>query len=270
MGRSTTLMAPGAILILLLAFTSFASGAASQASTPASATTALAGDPVCGETILIPAGTFLMGISRPHPDDEGPQHDVYLQAYRIDRCAVTNDEYRQCVAAGACSEPADLRAFADPGFGDHPVVFISWYNARVYCRWLGKRLPTEAEWEKAARGDDGRSFPWGNEMLRDRLNADNRFGGTTRVGSFPSGASAYGVLDMAGNVWEWVDDWFVPYPGSTFHSDLFGQKYKVVRGGSWNHPAEDARTFHRDIAHPGRTIRVVGFRCAVSSGSSSQ
>jgi formylglycine-generating enzyme required for sulfatase activity len=86
------------------------------------------------------------------------------------------------------------------------------------------------------------------------------------VGSFPSGASPYGALDMAGNVWEWVDDWFEPYPGSTFRSDLFGQKYKVVRGGSWNHPAEDARTFHRDVAHPARAIRVVGFRCAAPAG----
>jgi len=250
MDRSRIRIAPSVILILL-ALTSLVPGTTSHD---------------CGETVLIPAGTFLMGILRPYPNDEGPQHDVYLQAYRIDRCEVTNAEYRQCVVAGACSEPADLRPYADPGFADHPVVFVTWYNARDYCRWRGKRLPTEAEWEKAARGDDGRSFPWGNVLLRDRLNADNRFGGTTRVGSFPSGASPYGALDMAGNVWEWVDDWFEPYPGSTFRSDLFGQKYKVVRGGSWNHPAEDARTFHRDVAHPARAIRVVGFRCAAPAG----
>ena len=250
MDRSRIRIAPSVILILL-ALTSLVRGTTSQS---------------CGETVLIPAGTFLMGLSGPYPDDEGPQHDVYLQAYRIDLCEVTNAEYRQCVVAGACSEPAELRRYADPEFADHPVVFVTWYNARGYCSWRGKRLPTEAEWEKAARGDDGRSFPWGTVLLRDRLNADNRFGGTTRVGSFPSGASPYGVLDMAGNVWEWVDDWYEPYPGSTFRSDLFGKKYKVVRGGSWNHPAEDARTFHRDIAHPARAIRVVGFRCAAPPG----
>jgi formylglycine-generating enzyme required for sulfatase activity len=218
------------------------------------------------EMVLIPAGTFIMGISRAHPDDEGPQHDVYLKAYWIDRYEVTNTGYRQCVAAGACSEPADLHSYDDPRFANHPVVFVTWYNARDYCRRHGKRLPTEPEWEKAARGGDGRSYPWGNELLRDRLNADNRLGGTSRVGSYPLGASPYGVLDMAGNVWEWVDDWYEPYPGSTFRSELFGQKYKVVRGGSWNHPAEDARTSHRDIAHPARAIGVVGFRCAASAG----
>jgi formylglycine-generating enzyme required for sulfatase activity len=215
-----------------------------------------------GEMVPIPTGTFLMGISRNQPDDEGPEHEVYLEAYRIDRYEVTNAGYRRCVAAGACSEPADLRYYDDPRYATHPVVFVTWYNARDYCRWRGRRLPTEAEWEKAARGDDGRSYPWGNERLGDRLNAGNGLGGTTPVGSFPSGASPYGVLDMAGNVWEWVGDWYEAYPGSTFRSDLLGQKYKVVRGGSWNHPVEDARTFHRDIAHPGRAIGVVGLRCA--------
>ncbi len=218
-----------------------------------------------GEMVLIPAGAFLMGISRDHPDDEGPQQEVYLGAYWIDRYEVTNAGYRQCVATGACSEPADLRYYDDPRYATHPVVFVTWYNARDYCRWSGQRLPTEAAWEKAARGGDGRSYPWGNERIGDRLNADNRLGGTTPVGNYPSGASPYGVLDMAGNVWEWVDDWYGAYPGSTFRSDLFGQKYKVVRGGSWNHPTEDARTFHRDIAHPARAIGVVGFRCTASA-----
>ena len=109
MDRSRIRIAPSVILILL-ALTSLVPGTTSHD---------------CGETVLIPAGTFLMGILRPYPNDEGPQHDVYLQAYRIDRCEVTNAEYRQCVVAGACSEPADLRPYADPGFADHPVVFVT-------------------------------------------------------------------------------------------------------------------------------------------------
>ncbi len=216
------------------------------------------------DMVFIPAGTFSMGISGNYPEDEGPQHDVNLSAFWIDRYEATNAEYRQCVTADVCPEPADLRYYGDRGFANHPVVFVTWYNARDYCEWRQKRLPTEAEWERAARGGDGRSYPWGNQLLRDRLNADNRVGGTSPVGSYPSGASPYGALDMAGNVWEWVADWYEPYPGSTLRSDLFGQKYKVVRGGSWNHPAEDALTFHRDIAHPARAIGVVGFRCTVS------
>ena len=217
--------------------------------------------------VFVPAGSFVMGVSRARPDDEGPRHKVRLEAYWIDRYEVTNAQYHSCVRVGACSEPQDLRYYADPSFADHPAVYVTWYDARDYCQWLGGRLPTEAEWEKAARGGAGLLYPWGNELLRDRLNADGRVGGTSRVGCYPAGASPYGALDMAGNVWEWVADWYGPYPGSTFHSDLFGHKYKVVRGGSWNHPAEDARTDHRDIAHPSRALRVVGFRCAASAGS---
>lgn len=205
-----------------------------------------------------------MGITRPRPDDEGPEQRIALKTYWIDRHEVTNADYRRCVEVGRCPEPADLRFYGEPRLANHPVVFVSWYAARDYCHWRGARLPSEAEWEKAARGEGGRTYPWGDELLRDRLNADQRLGGTSPVGSFPEGASPYGAVDVAGNVWEWVDDWYDAYPGSTFRSDLFGQKYKVVRGGSWNHPAEDARTFHRDLAHPARTIGVVGFRCVAS------
>jgi formylglycine-generating enzyme required for sulfatase activity len=216
--------------------------------------------------VRIPAGEFIMGSESAHPDDEGPQHAVFLKEYWIDRVETTNAQYRRCVTSAACSEPADLRFYDDPAMANHPVVFVTWYAARAYCRWRGKRLPAEAEWEKAARGGDGRRYPWGNAPLRDRLNADNRLAGTSPVGSYPWGASPYGLLDMAGNVWEWVDDWYEPYPGSTFRSDLFGRKYKVVRGGSWNHPSEDARTSHRDIASPARAMGVVGFRCGASAG----
>ena len=216
------------------------------------------------DMVWVPSGLLMMGVDRSPPDDEGPLHEVRLDAYWIDRYEVSNAQYQQCVEAGACQEPKDLRFYNDPNFANHPVVYVTWYDASDYCHWLGKRLPAEAEWEKAARGDQGWLYPWGNQLIRNRLNADNRVGSTRPVGSYPEGASPYGALDMAGNVWEWVDEWYEAYPGSAFQNDLFGTKYKVVRGGSWNHPAEDARSDHRDIAHPGRAMGVVGFRCTRS------
>ncbi len=214
------------------------------------------------EMVEVPAGTFTMGADLAPPGDESPLHVVTLPAFWIHRYEVTNADYRRCVQGGHCNEPQDLRFYADADEADHPVVFATWYDAKAYCSWLDERLPTEAEWEKAARGSDGRDYPWGSEPSPDSLNAGLRFEGTLGVGSFPAGGSPYGALDMAGNVWEWTADWYEAYPGSTFRSDLFGKKYKVVRGGSWNHAIQDAQTFHRDIAHPARALAVVGFRCA--------
>jgi len=212
--------------------------------------------------VKIPEGTFIMGINQMKSEDNKPEHEIWLASFWIDIYEVTNIQYRGCVAAGVCNEPEDLRFFDDERFADHPVVYLSWYDASDYCQWQKKRLPTEAEWEKAARGDEGNLYPWGDSLYLDKLNANNQNMGTTPVGNYPAGASPYGVFDMAGNVWEWVEDWYEAYPGSDFQSDLFGHKYKVVRGGSWNHPAEDARSTQRDMAHPERAIRVVGFRCA--------
>ena len=211
---------------------------------------------------MIAAGTFPMGANLPQTGDESPEHNVSLPAFWIDVYEVTNARYRKCVEAGACYEPQDLRFYQDGRYANHPVVFVTWYEADAYCHWLGERLPAEAEWEKAARGSQGPDYPWGSDPSPEKLNAGLRVGGTLPVGSFPEGASPYGALDMAGNVWEWTADWYLPYPGSKFQSDLFGEKYKVVRGGSWNHPIEDARSFHRDIASPARALHVVGFRCA--------
>lgn len=213
--------------------------------------------------VFVPAGAFKMGTNLYQSDaDATPQHIVQLAAFWIDRNEVTNADYRNCVQADACPEPHDLRFYNDPAYANHPAVFVTWYAAQDYCAWAGKRLPTEPEWEKAARGEDAFSFPWGNEFDPKRLNGGNQFDGTTPVGSYPQGASPYGALDMAGNVWDWVADWYAAYPGSSFQSDFYGEKYKIVRGGSWNHPVEDAHSYHRDIASPGRALPVVGFRCA--------
>jgi formylglycine-generating enzyme required for sulfatase activity len=225
---------------------------------------------MAGSMVDVPAGTFRMGANQLPPGDESPEHAADLSSYRIGKYEVTNADYRHCVDAEACGEPQDLRYFGDAGAAAEPVVFITWYQAVAYCAWLHQRLPTEAEWEKAARGTQGLIYPWGGELDPTKLNAGMRYGRLTPVGSFPSGASPYGALDMAGNAWEWTADWYLPYADSTFHSDLFGQKYKVVRGGSWNHPDEDARTFHRDIANPQRALAVVGFRCAADEEESYQ
>jgi formylglycine-generating enzyme required for sulfatase activity len=216
------------------------------------------------DMVFVPGGDFLMGSNLSPRGDESPEHQVFLNDFWIDRLEVTNADYRECVAEGKCSEPTDLRFFSDPTFASHPAVYVTWFQAEAYCTWRGKRLPSEAEWEKAARGTDARAFPWGDDSRPDLLNAGGSTSGTRAVGSYPHGASPYGALDMAGNVWEWVDDWYEAYPGSSYQSDLFGEKYKVVRGGSWNHPIQDARAFHRDIAFPSRALAVVGFRCAAS------
>jgi formylglycine-generating enzyme required for sulfatase activity len=215
--------------------------------------------------VVVPGGHFTMGADLLPPGDESPAHEVNLPTYRIGREEVSNADFRRCVGAGACDEPQDLRYYDGDGAADLPVVFVSWYQAGDYCRWIGGRLPSEAEWEKAARGPAGLRYPWGNRPISQDLNAGMQFAGALPVGNLPEGASPYGALNMAGNVWEWTADWYLPYPGGEFQSALFGQKYKVVRGGSWNHPIQDAQTFHRDIAHPDRALAVVGFRCAADA-----
>jgi formylglycine-generating enzyme required for sulfatase activity len=234
--------------------------------------------------VLVPAGTFVMG-SDVGADDERPRREVYLGAFYIDKYEVTNGEYVEFLNAvedhlercggHVCIDTKDEdpdshilykagRYTVETGYENHPVIKVSWYGAKAYCEYYGKRLPSEAEWEKAARGTDGRVYPWGDKFDAHKANTDYKVGDTTPVGSYPEGISPYGAYDMAGNVWEWVADWYQAYPGSDYRSDFFGQKYKVVRGGSWNHPGDDARCSYRDIAHPARRILVVGFRCTKS------
>jgi len=169
--------------------------------------------------VYVPAGEFIMG-SDEGDSDEQPVHTVYLDAFYIDKYEVTNAQYRRCVEAGAYSLPHSTDRYTDPNYAEYPVVYVDWYQAEAYCRWAGKRLPTEAEWEKAARGTEGRIWPWGNAFDGSKVNScdkncpydyndasvDDGYADTAPVGSYPAGASPCGALDMAGNVWEWVAD----------------------------------------------------------------
>jgi eukaryotic-like serine/threonine-protein kinase len=223
--------------------------------------------------VFIPAGEFLMGAADDDPFaniDEKPRHAVFLDAFWIDKYEVTNAQYKMCVVAGAC--------LPSSGYGDdsqyngdrQPVVGVSWDDAVAYCRWVGGRLPTEAEWEKAARGTDGRIYPWGNDWDPRKVNSEEGgLGRTADVGSYPDGASPYGALDMAGNVWEWVADWFVrPYPSGRQVNPTGPAKGgdKVLRGGYWGDLQFNVRTTARFGDDPIAHGNAIGFRPVVSPG----
>ncbi len=191
--------------------------------------------------VYIPAGWFWMGCSPNDSncgDDEKPYHKVYLSAYFIDKNDVTVDEYTRCVNAGGCTQPitGQYCNWGVSGRGDHPINCVDWNQANTYCQWRGKELPTEAQWEKAARGTNGRIYPWGNEW--DASKACFNQSSTCAVGSYPSGASPYGVMDMAGNVWDWCRDWYDAnyYASSPDHNPTGPDsgRYRVFRGHlSW-------------------------------------
>jgi len=216
--------------------------------------------------VAIPAGEFIMGSE---VEDERPPHVVFVEAFEMDMFEVTNQEFARFVwetgyvtDAEKAGDSMPWRVYAE-GKPNHPVVKVSWNDARAYCEWAGKRLPTEAEWEKAARGTDGRIYPWGNEWDPTRANTkESGHRGTTPVGSFPEGASPYGVMDMAGNVAEWTADWFKAYPGSDWYSPYFGEKYRVIRGGGWFSDRELVRTTERSCSGVELANDDVGFRCA--------
>ena len=231
--------------------------------------------PVDGmKQVYVPAGEFRMGSNK--NNDEQPIHLVYLDAYWIDQTEVTNAMYIQCVAAGACDPPDHTRSdnrrsyYGDVTYDDYPVIYVSWYDAQAYCAWVERRLPTEAEWEKAARGMDGRTYPWGEEISCEKANYayctdDND---TTAVGNYLAGASLYGALDMAGNVAEWVADWYSSsYYASAPYDNPQGPtsgESRILRGGSWNHVSRQVCSAYRDYAKQKRSLFVIGFRCALS------
>ena len=237
--------------------------------------------------ITIPAGDFVMGTDKPQADaQDKPAHHVRLGAYMIDKYLVTNAQYARFVAATGHRPPLDWKNGKIPdGEVMHPVTMVSWFDARSYAAWAKKRLPTEAEWEKAARGTKALRWPWGNRMDASRLNTYYSVGHATDVTAYPSGASPYGVMDMAGNVSQWVQDDYLPYPGSTAPKEVFQgkvavaktpedrelkvvdmvpvkQHYKVLRGGSWKSDPFSTASYHRISQWPNLASDFFGFRCA--------
>ncbi len=257
--------------------------------------------------VYIPAGPFTMGDSadvglaecrkywykpneckRDSYTDEEPAHTVTLDAYYLDQYEVTNARYAECVQAQKCAAPGETKSYTranyygNPQYNDYPVITVDWNQAKAYCEWRGGRLPTEAEWEKAARGTDGRTYPWGNEFDGSRVNFcdknctlewanknyDDGYADTAPVGSYPGGVSPYGVYDLAGNVWEWVNDWYGSgyYGGSPATNPLgpTNGDSRVRRGGGLVGNPSRVRAAGRFGSAPYFKNDVIGFRCARS------
>ena len=237
-------------------------------------------DEVCGEPpgpmVDIPAGCFNMGDHFGEAySDELPVHNVCISAFEMDVHEVTNVEYEDCVFGGGCTEPSSWSSYMRthyyilPAYYEFPVIFVNWYQAEEYCTWAGKRLPTEAEWEYAARGGlAGKRYPWGDTISGTDANywdsGDPWDNDTSEVEYY--GPNGYGLYDMAGNVWEWVNDWYASNyysvsPPNDPPGPLTGA-YRVLRGGSWYGSTGYLRVAYRSGGNPGGVRYYLGFRCA--------
>ena len=246
---------------------------------------------VAADMVLIPAGEFTMGSNESEAKDafelckkyygscqwdwfkiEMPKHKVVLDAYSIDKYEVTNAQYKACVNSGKCTKPSDTKWYDDAGKANHPVVAVDWNQSSAYCKWAGKRLPTEAEWEKASRGVSGNIWPWGNKFdCKKSCNSvpPCKQNSTCAAGSFSSDVSSSGVYDMGGNVWEWVADW---YDGGYYKNSPDKNPkgpgngaYRVLRGGSWYDTVTlpvNLRGAYRINGDPAGRFVSLGFRCA--------
>ncbi len=218
--------------------------------------------------VHIEAGEFIMG-SNERWDDEAPEHIAETGSYWIDLYEVTNEDYKQFVDATGAKPPYHWPDGVIPkGKEKHPVVYVNWFEADAYCKWKGKRLPNEQEWEKASRGTEGFTYPWGHEWSLDKSNNPYKHStGTEPVGSYPEGRSPYGLHDMSGNVWEWVDAFYLPHPGNTVHRAEYGRDKRLLKGGSWFDCLSygcglSAPTFNRSFFTPEVRNNSFGFRCA--------
>jgi formylglycine-generating enzyme required for sulfatase activity len=224
-----------------------------------------------GSMVSIPAGEFTMGSQDGDPD-ERPVHKVHVDAFSMDVYEVTVGQYAAFLQATGFNSPLDWQTMNQPAHQKRPVANVDWADAAAYCKWAGKRLPTEAEWEKAARGTDGRLYPWGNDAPTP-LHSNhgkkewNNHEALAPVGTLEDGKSPYGVYDMAGNVWEWVSDWY----DNNYYKNSPSQNptgpsmggFKVIRGGSWNSNPRNLRSADRYWDPPSfRSLYFPGFRCA--------
>ena len=233
------------------------------------------------QMIHIPAGVFIMGTDAVRSNEsDRPTREIHTNDFWIDKYPVTNAEYARFVSQEKYRPPLNWVDGEIPaGTNDHPVALVSWYNARDYCAWVGKRLPEEVEWEKAARGTDARRWPWGNQMDVSRLNTYYQVGHSTSVREYEHGASSYGVMDMAGNISEWVFDVYKPYSDANAEAIIFHPRedqftkdtgseniersvYRVMRGGSWKSDPFSTESYHRNYSLPNMASDFYGFRCA--------
>jgi len=213
--------------------------------------------------VYVPAGDFTMGTNIGF-DYEFPEHKVFLEGFHIDKYEVSNMQYKRFIDYTGHPAPHNWKKGSFPGGkGFFPVTDIFYTDAAAYAKWAGKRLPTEAEWEKAARGTDGYNYPWGNQWKKGFANIRPTmgFGSMKPIGSYPEGISKYGAYDMCGNVWEWTSSDFEAYKGNSEPNDNFGKGNKVIRGGSYRQSEVMGQSIRRDFMDPEKRRSDVGFRC---------